>query len=165
MIYTINRQTILGFTGLLLLLVCVRQTLGNCTEEKFGTFPYFFGRTNIDCMDRTRRAALTPQRISFSGKRVHMWINYRGTYFEYGVGQSRGVHVGTSLYNHGNCAGQMESLPAGYSSLSVECLTRCAQNYATRYGRYQPMYDIVHPFANMMSRILCSSKCPVWCMK
>lgn len=58
------------------------------TVEKPGTFPYFFGRTDDECIDRVKRAALSPQRLSHKNGN-HMWIQYRGIFFEFGVGKSR----------------------------------------------------------------------------
>lgn len=103
------------------------------TVEKPGTFPYFFGRTDDECIDRVKRAALSPQRLSHKNGN-HMWIQYRGIFFEFGVGKSRDAHVSSSPYGHGECASQIESLPAGYSILSVECLEKCAKNYSKRFG-------------------------------
>lgn len=133
------------------------------TVEEPGTFPYFFGRTDVECIDRAKRAALAAQRFTLKTK-THMWIQYRGIYFEFGVGKSRDAHLSSSPYGHGECASQIESLPAGYSSLSVDCLKKCAKNYSKRFGFFNVLYRHVHPFVNMMSRILCLPSCPKWCI-
>eukprot|EP00105_Crassostrea_gigas_P026603 XP_011447615.1 PREDICTED: uncharacterized protein LOC105342384 [Crassostrea gigas] len=158
----VSLETVLYFIGLLLL-SHIHGSRGNCTVEKPGTFPYFFGRTDDECIDRVKRAALSPQRLSHKNGN-HMWIQYRGIFFEFGVGKSRDVHVSSSPYGHGECASQIESLPAGYSILSVECLEKCAKNYSKRFGLFNDMYRRVHPFVNMMSRILCLPSCPEWCI-
>ncbi|XP_048742074.1 uncharacterized protein LOC125655677 [Ostrea edulis] len=145
----------------LLLLSYFRVIGGNCRERSPGKYPYFFGRTNVDCIGRMKRN-YAPQRFSFK-EPEHVWIVYKGYYFEYGVGISRAVHVSRTLYGNGKCTNQIESRPAGYSRLSVHCLKTCARNFAKRFGPYRPMYTIVHPFVNMMSRILCWSHCPPWC--
>ncbi|XP_048740595.1 uncharacterized protein LOC125654645 [Ostrea edulis] len=157
-----------------------------------GESPYFFGTSDLACVttkgrfhlivkrsvqmnserNRTRRAAQT--RHVFSP--THRWIYYKGMFYEWGtdggtktrlfgfLNDAKSYSIKTGLpYKGETCDWLMESMPAGYSSVSVECLMGCTANYWTVSGDYNILQNNCHHFANTISNILCSNICPEWC--
>lgn len=61
------------------------------------------------------------------------------------------------------CEAQMESEVAGYSSVPLDCIYKCARSYVSKYGKYHLLKNNCHLFANRISKILCTGKCPDWC--
>ncbi|KAK3086341.1 hypothetical protein FSP39_017078 [Pinctada imbricata] len=108
----------------------------------------------------------------------HSFIYYDGWYFEFGVGKTHKAVYNTRAVKSNRCKSRRDKKPAGYSTLSVECLKKCTKNYKGKYGRYRLLTHNCHHFANRISNILCNWKsCPtsgskpyyfgttsLWCM-
>ncbi|KAJ8317776.1 hypothetical protein KUTeg_004670 [Tegillarca granosa] len=103
-----------------------RTKSSNCNGGK----PYYFGTTNLWCIKKYKRGA-APSRGTWTLK--HRWIYYEGFYFER---LGNGEVYGTKPTAASKCSWRRESSPAGYSSLSVNCIKRCTEKYRARYGRY-----------------------------
>lgn len=131
------------------------QKTSDCTGRD--GHPYYFGTTNLICMSSKGKRA--PDRGLWDIS--HRWIYYQGFYFE--RLSDRDVY-GTSLTDSDKCSHQMESVPAGYSKLSVDCIQKCTNRYRQKYGGYSLLSNNCHKFANRLSAILCDSvTCPSWC--
>lgn len=129
-----------------------------CPERESAS-PYYFGTTDLTCMMRSdRRKREIPQRSKLLW--AHRFIYYKGYYFEFG---SNTAHIGTNRsYNH--CSGSVESKPAGYSTLSLDCIKSCTSNYRCYFGDYHLLNNNCHSFANRLSKELClRTRCPRWC--
>lgn len=129
-----------------------------CPERESAS-PYYFGTTDLTCMmTGDRRKRQLPQRR----ERIwaHRFINYQGHYFEFGCNSA---HIGTDRsYNH--CLGSVESSPAGYSMLSLDCIRNCTSRYRCTFGDYHLLDNNGHVFANRLSQVLClNTRCPSWC--
>ncbi|VDI52838.1 Hypothetical predicted protein [Mytilus galloprovincialis] len=61
------------------------------------------------------------------------------------------------------CSAKMESEIAGYSSVPLGCLYKCARSFVTKFGKYHLIKNNCHRFANKLSNILCTGICPEWC--
>ncbi|KAJ8299778.1 hypothetical protein KUTeg_023838 [Tegillarca granosa] len=115
-----------------------RTKSSNCNGGK----PYYFGTTNLWCIKKYKRGA-APSRGTWTLK--HRWIYYEGFYFErLGNGEVYGKQPTAAS----KCSWRRESSPAGYSSLSVNCIKRCTEKYRARYGRYRLLSNNCHHFAN-----------------
>lgn len=123
-------------------------------------YPYYFGTTALFCLTKKGKRA-APSRGTKDLN--HRWILYRGYFFERLNG--RDVYNRGFSTDSGKCSTHRESKPAGYSSLSVDCIKRCTNNYKRKYGKYGWWGNNCHYFANRISDILCNSKtCPSWCV-
>lgn len=92
----------------------------------------------------------------------HRWIQYKGYYFE--RINSGDIYTYGSSTESDKCSTQRESKPAGYSSLSVDCIKRCTNKYQRKYGSYGWWGNNCHHYANRISEILCTkTTCPSWC--
>ena len=122
--------------------------------------------------NRTKREI--PKRNTLSP--THRWIYYKGTYFEWGTteGTNKGLFgllndaksysIRPSLPFKGEeCGWMMETVPSGYSSVSLECIMACTTNYRTLTGDYSLINNNCHHFANTISMVLCFNICPDWC--
>ncbi|VDI56721.1 Hypothetical predicted protein [Mytilus galloprovincialis] len=94
---------------------------------------------------------------------THRWIEYNGHFFER-------LKTGGDVYSSNfpqdlqKCSSKREGFPAGYSSLSIDCLKRCTNKYRDHYGKYRVLTNNCHDFANRFSDMLCSrTTCPSWC--
>ncbi|CAG2209393.1 unnamed protein product [Mytilus edulis] len=126
-----------------------------CNEPSGGE-PYYFGTTDLSCMGKRK----APSRSTRSHK--HRWILYKGYYFER-LNKSDVYNRGFST-NSDKCSTRRESRPAGYSSLSVDCIMKCTNSYERKYGSYRRRVNDGRHFANRLSDILCTRKtCPSWC--
>ncbi|KAK3102474.1 hypothetical protein FSP39_011622 [Pinctada imbricata] len=142
--------------------------------------PFYFGSSDLFCtttgvdisIPGLRRKRSAPARDVM--ELVHSWIYYDGLYFEFGVDPEYGfkmpfsssskVAMFTGLpYLGYKCPWRREPFPAGYSSLPVGCLQRCASRYEVFLGRYSTLFNNCHHFSNLISDILCSNQCPSWC--
>lgn len=155
--------------------------------------PYYFGTSDLACVstkgrlhlikrsvkmesenNRTKRAA--PQRHTMSP--THRWIYFRGNFFEWGtdagsktrlfglLNDAKSYSVKSVLpFNGEKCDWMMEPVPAGYSSVSLECIVGCTVNYKTLTGDYSLLNNNCHHFANTISMVLCSNICPDWCQQ
>ncbi|KAJ8299508.1 LOW QUALITY PROTEIN: hypothetical protein KUTeg_023568 [Tegillarca granosa] len=115
-----------------------RTKSSNCNGGK----PYYFGTTNLWCIKKYKRGA-APSRGTWTLK--HRWIYYEGFYFER---LGNGEVYGNKPTAASKCSWRRESSPAGYSSLSVNCIKRCTEKYRARYGRYRLLSNNCHHFAN-----------------
>uniref|UniRef100_A0A194ALC9 Uncharacterized protein n=1 Tax=Pinctada fucata TaxID=50426 RepID=A0A194ALC9_PINFU len=127
--------------------------------------PYYFGKTNLWCMmkygKKGKRSA--PKRHNLWSL-SHSFIYYDGWYFEFGVGKTHKAVYNTRAVKSNRCKSRRDKKPAGYSTLSVECLKKCTKNYKGKYGKYRLLTHNCHHFANRISNILCNWKsCPSWC--
>lgn len=120
--------------------------------------PYYFGTTDLTFMMTERRKRELQQRSERLW--AHRFIYYKGYYFEFG---SNTAHIGTNRsYNH--CYGAVESTPAGYSTMSLDCIKKCTSHYRCYFGDYHLLDNNCHVFANRLSQVLCFKKqCPNWC--
>lgn len=92
----------------------------------------------------------------------HRWIQYKEYYFE--RINSGDIYTYGSSTESDKCSTQRESKPAGYSSLSVDCIKRCTNKYQRKYGSYGWWGNNCHHYANRISEILCTkTTCPSWC--
>lgn len=66
-----------------------------------------------------------------------------------------------------HCDAELDDDPAGYSSLEVDCVLKCARKYVQRKGTYNALTNNCHHFANMLSLLLCTVEegyCWTWCL-
>ncbi|KAJ8299733.1 hypothetical protein KUTeg_023793 [Tegillarca granosa] len=153
--YSLLRNNCHKFANRLSAILCNSVTCPSwCRRDGY---PYYFGTTNLICMSSKGKRA--PDRGLWDIS--HRWIYYQGFYFE--RLSDRDVY-GTSLTDSDKCSHQMESVPAGYSKLSVDCIQKCTNRYRQKYGGYSLLSNNCHKFANRLSAILCDSvTCPSWC--
>ncbi|XP_062607345.1 uncharacterized protein LOC134282015 [Saccostrea cucullata] len=132
---------------------------GNC-PARGGASPYYFGTTNLWCMNKGRRGI--PTRGVW--ELTHRFIYYKGLYFEFSSDSK--AHVSPNRLLGYKCSGGRESSPAGYSEVDVECLKGCARNYRCTFGSYNLLSNNCHKFANRLSEVMCKrgSGCPRWCL-
>jgi hypothetical protein len=146
-------------------------------------FPRILGKRSVATATHKRRS---PARSTL--RPVHRWIFYNGYFIEFGAGSGNiGIkqieHVYPQLDNkqesvslsnaniqalypkNGDiCSAKMESEVAGYSSVSLGCLHKCARSYVSKFGKYHLIKNNCHRFANIISDILCTGICPEWCI-
>lgn len=121
--------------------------------------PYYFGTTDLSCMLKGKRKRRAPSRGVWDYK--HRFIYYQGYYFEF---SNRGIFIDRNRIDSHRCSGGLESSPAGYSYLDVECIKKCASNYKCNFGNYDFLFNNCHHFANRLSEVLCTrTSCPSWC--
>ncbi|XP_063410305.1 uncharacterized protein LOC134693421 [Mytilus trossulus] len=129
-----------------------------CLDPSRGD-PYYFGTTDLFCMTKTGKRD-APSR--YTKAISHRWILYKGHYFER-LSNGDFTTKGHSQESD-KCKTHRESTPAGYSSLSVDCIARCTKNYKRKYGSYGWWGNNCHIYANRISEILCNkTTCPSWC--
>lgn len=142
----------------------------NCKSKRsHDDEPYHFGHTDLKCLFDTtivRAKRSAPWRFPYALK--HGWIYYKGHYFEFGVDVSNTGTFEHSVsaghpYKGNKCAHEREAVAAGFSRLSVDCLKKCSRSYTKEYGEYNLFSNNCNMFANRISKILCSSRCPAWC--
>lgn len=122
--------------------------------------PFYFGTTRLFCMAKGKRGS-SPSRPTWALK--HRWIEYNGHFFER-LKNGGDIFSSNAPKDSNKCSSSRESRPAGYSSLSIDCMKRCTNKYRQRYGGYRLLSNNCHHFANRFSDILCSSStCPSWC--
>lgn len=122
--------------------------------------PFYFGTTRLFCMAKGKRGS-SPSRPTWALK--HRWIEYNGHFFER-LKNGGDIFSSDAPKDSNKCSSSRESRPAGYSSLSIDCMKRCTTKYRQRYGGYRLLSNNCHHFANRFSDILCSSStCPSWC--
>ncbi|XP_061164277.1 uncharacterized protein LOC133173302 [Saccostrea echinata] len=149
----------------------VYPTRGNsraCPKRK-DTMPYYFGETDLACMNfgvrRINRDRRTPP-SRFTFKFSHRWIYIDGMYLEFGnrVGRDAAL-VKYDYPNLGNvCTMTKEKRPAGYTRLSRGCIKSCIKHYVDKFGNYGFYTNNCHHFVNKISILLClGKKCPKWC--
>lgn len=98
------------------------------------------------------------------GKLLH--IEIIPSFFFFGILGNSKAYIATHRQASNRCSGGMESSPAGYSQLSVDCIKGCARNYRCHFGHYSLLSNNCHKFANRISAVLCTSgrSCPSWCL-
>ncbi|CAC5375390.1 unnamed protein product [Mytilus coruscus] len=134
-------------------------TASKCSDPSRGK-PFYFGTTRLFCMAKGKRGS-SPSRPTWALK--HRWIEYNGHYFER-LKNGGDIFSSNAPKDSNKCSSRRESRPAGYSSLSIDCLKRCTNKYRQRYGSYRLLSNNCHHFANRFSDILCSrTTCPSWC--
>ncbi|XP_063409616.1 uncharacterized protein LOC134692912 [Mytilus trossulus] len=134
-------------------------TASKCSDPSRGK-PFYFGTTRLFCMAKGKRGS-SPSRPTWALK--HRWIEYNGHFFER-LKNGGDIFSSDAPKDSNKCSSRRESRPAGYSSLSIDCMKRCTNKYRQRYGSYRLLSNNCHHFANRFSDILCSSStCPSWC--
>ncbi|XP_052676755.1 uncharacterized protein LOC128158089 [Crassostrea angulata] len=137
-----------------------------CGDKKSG-HPFYFGTTDVECMRsirrRKKRALVSyplPERKYWS--LVHRWVYYDGWYFELFY-RPHTRRPAKSKF----CRSSREVVPAGYSTLDIDCLRRCAVYYNKRFiARYKTFTHNCHHYANKIAEVLCTySMCPDWCQE
>lgn len=129
--------------------------------------PFYFGYTDVECMrtirKRHKRSLVSyplPERKFWSLN--HRWVYYEGWYFElFYTPHTR--RPAKSKF----CRTRREPSPAGYSTINVDCLRKCAVYYNKRFvQRYNSFTHNCHHYANKIAEVLCTysgTMCPDWC--
>lgn len=136
--------------------------------------PYYFGVTDAYCLTPSRfarRATPLPPRRPVTDL-VQRWVYYRGYYAEcgigpMGVGQQPQAVVNQYPVGFNRCRQQREPTPAGFSTVSVDCLRRCVDRYHSTHGSYNFILHSSTRCANEFAKILFNGasdgSCPQWC--
>lgn len=90
----------------------------------------------------------------------HRWIYFEGWYFELFY-KPHTRRPAKSKF----CRSSREAAPAGYSTMDIDCIRKCAIYYNKRFiARYGTFTHNCHHYANKIAEVLCTySICPDWC--